>query len=60
MEVENIYHLKNNRKDVLSCWLYKNDLVKYFMQHVRNGVIMKFDKQFKESISSKLTLHLNL
>ena len=48
MEVENIYHLKINRKDVLPCWLYKNDMVKYFMQHVRNGVIMHLTNSLKK------------
>ena len=27
-------------KDLVPCWQYKNDLVKYFMQHFRNGLII--------------------
>ena len=29
-----------NIKDLIPCWQYKNDLVKYFMQHFRNGLII--------------------
>ena len=25
-------------KDLFPCWYYKKDLVKYFMQHIRNGL----------------------
>ena len=27
-------------KDLFPCWKYKNDLVKYFMQHFQNGLII--------------------
>ena len=27
-------------KDLFPCWKYKNDLVKYFVQQIRNGLII--------------------
>ena len=45
--------LKNLRfKDslLLPCWYYKNDLVKYFMQHIRNGLIIDLIKSSKNNI----------
>ena len=39
-------------KDLLPCWLYKNDLVKYFMQHIRNDLIIHLTNKLKNNICS--------
>ena len=31
------------------CWLYKNDLVKYFMQYVQNGLIIHLTNGLKNN-----------
>ena len=45
-------------KDLLPFCLYKNDLEKYFMQHVRNGLIIHLTNSLENKICLKLTLHL--
>ena len=37
-------------KDNLPCWLYKNDLVKYFMQNVRLCLIIQLTNSLKNNI----------
>ena len=34
-------------KDLLPCWQYKNDLVKYFMQYVQNSLIIHLTNRLK-------------
>ena len=36
----NVYFAETLFKDLFPYWYYKNDSVKYFMQHIRNGLII--------------------
>ena len=38
-------------KDYLPCWLFKNDLVEYFMQHVQYCLMIQRTNSLKNNIS---------
>ena len=48
--VDLIISFSNKFKDLLPCWQHKNDVVKYIMRHVRNGLIIHLTNSLKNSI----------
>ena len=44
------WYFEDNFKDLLPWWYYKSDFVKYFMWHIRNGLVINLKNSLENNI----------